>query len=225
MSQPRTAEERKRIVKRCVEIEKEGGDVIAYLLSENYISAKATWHNMQKYDLKRSENQITSGRPTVQDYRVGKRHNREELSREALEYIEQGKDPRELFRKEGFASPGQAWIDIKAWMKKNQPAMYDSIPEEYIRRRVKEKPTEEQKFAIPPRVEEEKAPAMPKPGEPINKYRVLPLRELKRRLQAELARAAMTDIGRACEIAADLQAIERVQQLWKEQLREQEASA
>ena len=61
----RTQEERARIVARCVEIEKAGGDVLGYLSSEHYISPAATWHNMQKFDLKRTE--FSDGKPSTRD--------------------------------------------------------------------------------------------------------------------------------------------------------------
>lgn len=58
----KTPEEWKKIVKECVETEKRGEDVIAYLRGQGYIySAESTWRNIQKRDLKRSN--ITNGHP------------------------------------------------------------------------------------------------------------------------------------------------------------------
>lgn len=58
----KTPEEWKAIVKECVETEKRGEDVIAYLRGQGYIySAESTWRNIQKRDLKRSN--ITNGHP------------------------------------------------------------------------------------------------------------------------------------------------------------------
>ena len=60
MAKRRTPEEREQIIKKCVEIEKAGGDVLEYLKEENFISPKATWYNIQKIDLGRSR--FSSGR-------------------------------------------------------------------------------------------------------------------------------------------------------------------
>ena len=57
----RSYAEREKIAKRCVQIEKAGGDVLAYLAEEHYVSPAATWHNIQKYDLRRTE--FTDGKP------------------------------------------------------------------------------------------------------------------------------------------------------------------
>ena len=224
MSKPRTQEERRAIVEKCLEIEKKGGDVIGYLESEHYISAKSTWHNMQKYDLKRSENQITSGRPKHPDFRIGKRRNLLEMSQKCLEEIAAGRSPIDMLQVEGYANARQAWTDIRAWMKANQPAMFDSIPPEWMDMRKRDRPAPESKVGIPKKPKQEPKPTpVPKAGEPVNKYRFIPLKELKRRLQAELARAAQTDVNRACEITDDLKAIERVAQLGSEALKERPA--
>ena len=62
MKMQKTPEEWKKIVKECVETEKRGEDVIAYLRGQGYIySAESTWRNIQKRDLKRSN--ITNGHP------------------------------------------------------------------------------------------------------------------------------------------------------------------
>ena len=58
----RTKEERARIIERCLDIEAEGGDVLAYLRGEHYVSPRATWMNIQKYDLGREV--LRDGKPT-----------------------------------------------------------------------------------------------------------------------------------------------------------------
>ena len=42
MATRRTPEEIEKIVDHCVELEQNGGDIIAYLYSENYMTPRAT---------------------------------------------------------------------------------------------------------------------------------------------------------------------------------------
>lgn len=58
----RTEKERARIIEKCLDIEAEGGDVLAYLRGEHYVSPRATWMNIQKYDLGREV--LRDGKPT-----------------------------------------------------------------------------------------------------------------------------------------------------------------
>lgn len=61
----RTKQERARIIERCLDIEAEGGDVLAYLRDEeHYISPSGTWFNIQRIDLGRDPFHRTSGKPT-----------------------------------------------------------------------------------------------------------------------------------------------------------------
>ena len=58
----RTDTEIREIIKNCRRIEKEGGDMLAYLASEHYISPAATWANFQRYDMRRRPDQMTDGK-------------------------------------------------------------------------------------------------------------------------------------------------------------------
>ena len=61
----RTKQERARIIERCLDIEAEGGDVLAYLRNEeHYISPGGTWFNIQRNDLGRDNAHMTNGKPT-----------------------------------------------------------------------------------------------------------------------------------------------------------------
>ena len=53
MASFRTEEELDEIVKHCVELEKSGGDIYAYLRSQNYVTPRATWLNLQRERLNR----------------------------------------------------------------------------------------------------------------------------------------------------------------------------
>ena len=61
MARKRTQEQRAEIVRRCCEIEAKGGDVLAFLAGEGYVTPRATWINIQRCDLNRKE--YTDGRP------------------------------------------------------------------------------------------------------------------------------------------------------------------
>lgn len=61
----RTKQERARIIEKCLDIEAEGGDVLAYLRDEeHYVSPSGTWFNIQRIDLGRDPFHRTSGKPT-----------------------------------------------------------------------------------------------------------------------------------------------------------------
>lgn len=53
MAKLRTEKELDAIVKHCVELEKVGGDIYGYLMSQHYITPRATWLNLQRERLGR----------------------------------------------------------------------------------------------------------------------------------------------------------------------------
>lgn len=63
MATRRTPEEIERIVDRCIELEQSGGDILAYLWGENYLTPRATWCNFQREWLGRKPYQYTDGKP------------------------------------------------------------------------------------------------------------------------------------------------------------------
>ncbi len=63
MATRRTPDEIVDIVNHCVELEESGGDILAYLWSENYVTPRATWCNFQREWLGRKPYEYTDGKP------------------------------------------------------------------------------------------------------------------------------------------------------------------
>ena len=131
MARLRTETEIEDIVERCVEIERAGGDVLAYLRSENYVSPWGTWWRLQREVLGRKDHEIRSGRP-----RPGKREERKmaKVTRELVEQfcmmMHDGIGRAEALRQLGFDGPksaGQGFRQIKAWLKENDIMEYERI--------------------------------------------------------------------------------------------------
>ena len=113
MSIKRTDEQREEIAEQCRKIEKDGGDVIAYLKGLGYISARATWYNLQKEFLGRDVNHLTEGHPT-EDKR---QKTRQQMLIEIMDVIDQDGDPLAYLADIGYVNPGSAWSSLKKWAK------------------------------------------------------------------------------------------------------------
>ena len=120
----RTPEEKKHILKNCLRIEKEGGDVLAYLASEHYVTPAATWHNMQKYDLRRAV--ILDGKP-----KTGRteKYDKQELITKILENREKGISERATLREMGYKNPGEKYQQLKEWAMQNNTELYIRLTE------------------------------------------------------------------------------------------------
>ena len=133
MAVKRTQKERKEIAMRCVEIEKEGGDVLGYLRSENYISPRATWINLQREILKRPQSKITSGKPKKGEKKMDEKSLDARLKRlESLkEQIIDGVGIRAALSSMGYTgkSAGQAYRQMKNLAKAHDPDFYARMPE------------------------------------------------------------------------------------------------
>lgn len=183
VSKPRTLEQRRAIAERCAEIEAEGGDVLSYLQSENYISARATWHNIQTEFFGRDKAHITDGRPTGKKVRkarmkpldkqetnqppVRKKYNRlkgdklKEVELEAIRIFRDGGEPIRFLREMGYKSPSGTWWGIKR--------KYNLVDEPV-------KPTEEESTS---------------PIEPLTAPPAFSLKELRRGKQVQLMGAVL----------------------------------
>lgn len=64
MAKMRKPEEIWAIVEKCIVIERAGGDVLAFLSENGYVTPGATWVNMQKRYMHRAQANLTSGKPT-----------------------------------------------------------------------------------------------------------------------------------------------------------------
>lgn len=207
MARKRTQEQRAEIVRRCCEIEAEGGDVLAFLAGEGYVTPRATWINIQRCDLNRKE--YTDGRP---DSKVRKsptgRIKRtmeeiEEIHQHIFEIMAEGGNPDEYIISKGYLSPIGFKASLMQRWKKKAPEKYAAV---MAAKQRKWKP------AVT------KVAEMQKPVTEIN-FRFVPLREIRKQLREEQTRIGVSDLRRCLEIEEDLRCIERVRQLGLEALR------
>lgn len=129
----RTPEERAAIAARCIELEKEGGDILGYLWSENYLTPRATWCNIQREWLGRKPYEFTDGKPGKKRKERKKVENRrenitDEQRAEAVRIALDGGDPREYLEGLGFADGQTTWYRIKKHYKDKAPDVYAQIP-------------------------------------------------------------------------------------------------
>lgn len=131
MATLRTEEEKSAILAHCLELERTGGDILAYLWSENYISPRATWCNFQREWLGRKPYQYTDGKPK-------KKKERKDMSRivitdeqkaEAVRIAIEGKSPCAYLKSIGSQNPSGAWFNIKKQYQQKHPEIYAKIPQ------------------------------------------------------------------------------------------------
>lgn len=130
MAVRRTPEEIMEIVGHCLELEAEGGDILAYLWSQNYISPRATWCNFQREHLHRKPYQYTDGKPTTKKKRGRKSmfQMTEEIRGEAIRRAMQGEDPRKYLESLGSENAGSVWWKIRKDLKDNYQEIYAQLP-------------------------------------------------------------------------------------------------
>ena len=135
----RTETEIREIIKNCKRIEKEGGDVLAYLASEHYISPAATWHNLQKYDMRRSPDQMTSGKPEREGTRMetngrGGQTKLKVEHRQLIEMViknrEKGISERQTLQEFGYVNFRGKAQSLREWAQSHDTALYLRLTEE-----------------------------------------------------------------------------------------------
>ena len=99
----RTKEEKREIIHQCVRIEAEGGDVLSYLKSQNYVSPRATWINFQQFELGRKKQFITDGKP-IERKSIRMRGKKKDWVAFALAVMAGGEDPYKALSNEGYKS-------------------------------------------------------------------------------------------------------------------------
>ena len=131
MATLRTEEEKSAIVAHCLELERTGGDILAYLWSENYISPRATWCNFQREWLGRKPYQYTDGKPKKKKERkdMSRLCITEEQKAEAVRIAIEGKSPCAYLKSIGSQNPSGAWFNIKKQYQKKHPEIYTKIPQ------------------------------------------------------------------------------------------------
>lgn len=119
MMKKRTKEEIKAIVRRCVEIEKAGGNVVDYLRSEHYVSPGATWINLQREFLHRKWPKNGETEKFILTH---------EMRESAINMAIGGYDPRPYLRECGSEDPFQVWLRIRKELKKEDYDRWALLP-------------------------------------------------------------------------------------------------
>jgi len=129
MATLRTEEEKSAILAHCLQLEEEGGDILGYLWSQNYLTPRATWYNYQREWLGRKPYEFTDGKPKKKKEKteMKKVMNAEEQAK-AVRIAIEGEDPRKYLEEIGVADPQAVWGYIKLKYKEKHPDVYAKIP-------------------------------------------------------------------------------------------------
>ena len=141
----RTDAEKQAFAMKCLEIEKEGGDVLGYIeVNWPSYSPRATWYNLQRQYLNRNTNQLTEGKRKEGNEL---RRDRKEMLDGVLKVLSEKGDPLLWLKKQGYGNPHQAWTDLRAWANKhglNQGRLPANLNTYYaMLKRQEEEPPEE----------------------------------------------------------------------------------
>ena len=136
----RTQEQRKAIADECVRIEKEGGDVLAYLKGKGFLyTTESVWRNLQTEILHRAPGNVTDGKPKE----AKDMNDRKEIAYALRDgYYENGEEIRSFLEDCGYSDPSNGLSSVKDWAKKNDPECYKAIKDLTVRGPQKRKPSE-----------------------------------------------------------------------------------
>lgn len=136
----RTQEQRKAIADECVRIEKEGGDVLAYLKGKGFLyTTESVWRNLQTEILHRAPGSVTDGKPKE----AKDMNDRKEIAYALRDgYYENGEEIRSFLEDCGYSDPSNGLSSVKDWAKKNDPECYEAIKDLTVRGSQKRKPSE-----------------------------------------------------------------------------------
>ena len=136
----RTQEQRKAIANECVRIEKEGGDVLAYLKGKGFLyTTESVWRNLQTEILHRAPGSVTDGKPKE----AKDMNDRKEIAYALRDgYYENGEEIRSFLEDCGYSDPSNGLSSVKDWAKKNDPECYKAIKDLTVRGPQKRKPSE-----------------------------------------------------------------------------------
>ena len=123
----RTREERERIARECLKIERAGGDVLEYLKTEMHsYTPRATWINLQKEILGRDDARLTDGRK-----KWGNEMKRNESQKDTvlgiINCMENGRNIGQYLIDRGFLNPESTFDNAKLYAKRNMPDEYEKI--------------------------------------------------------------------------------------------------
>lgn len=143
VSEKRSEFEKHAIIQRCLELEKQGGDILAYLRTEHYLTPRATWINFQRGYLQRKPLQITDGHPDEHLQKLWEKRKEKgmenikksrikmtpEVKMKAVQIAIDGGDPRPYLGNEiGMADPQSCWWKIREELRTMDPDTYDKLP-------------------------------------------------------------------------------------------------
>ena len=113
----RTDAEKQAFAMKCLEIEKQGGDVLGYIeVNWPSYSPRATWYNLQRQYLNRNTNQLTEGKRKEGNEL---RRDRKAMLDGVLKVLSEKGDPLVWLKKQGYGNPHQAWTALRAWANKH----------------------------------------------------------------------------------------------------------
>jgi hypothetical protein len=158
----RTDEERSAILSRCIELEKNGGDVLEYLASQHYISPRATWINFQR-EMGRKSYEWTNGKPNQERSLKRMKKLTLENKKKAVQIAIDGGDPRPFLTGLGCKDAHGAWIRIRMDIKKADPETYAKLPARLPKTVQKPKPKEEKTAPVVVAEEPKEEPAPESP--------------------------------------------------------------
>ena len=137
MARLRTDEEKAAILRECLRLEKEGGDILGYLWSQDYITPRATWCNYQREWLGRKPYQYTDGKPkkkrrgTMNGMDSKTRAARQKRLDDLKERISAGMGIRAALADMGYTgkSAGQTYRHIRNFAEATDPEFAAVLPE------------------------------------------------------------------------------------------------
>ena len=117
---------REELARDCLRIERQNGDVLAYLKGKGYIySTRSTWENLQRQILHRSDSGITDGKPKEAEELARRKNWKSEefrsIAEEAVLIAQSGSDPRVFLRSKGYADTAAAWMKVKRVYREDHP--------------------------------------------------------------------------------------------------------
>ena len=169
----RTEADRNQIAKECVKVEKAGGDVLDFLKHAIHsYSPRATWINLQKEVLHRSDSQITDGKPKVKgDERVKKIEKQSAIVIGLMDCLRYGWYVKQYLIDRGYGNPSSALGNAKLYAKQSMPEAYEKIKDiklstnENVAQKINEKAPERKSDPVKT-VQKQASPTCCQPAKP-----------------------------------------------------------
>jgi len=126
----RTEEQELAFANACLDIEKQGGDVLGYIAKEypSY-TPRPVWYRLQRDYLNRKVWQYTEGRPKKKGM-DGMRKARGSMEQSAwalVECVQNGNDPKKCLDNLGYTNVNIALRNLKNWSRDKKPEWYEIL--------------------------------------------------------------------------------------------------